>query len=143
MERPGVVTRTAQDRVEVTFCRPEACQKCGGCEGSRHETVLWVPGEAKVGDTVMVEMRDSTVAAASLLAYALPLAGLIGGMVLGGLLFPVSKTVAGALGAVVGLAATVTPVVMSEKKRRKDPKWQPRITRVWPAGSDEAPRTDE
>ena len=133
MVRPGQVTDVKNGRLEVTFCRPEDCARCGGCEGGKRETVLWVQGSAAIGDTVFVEMPDRIVTAASLLAYALPLAGLMGGMVLGTIFFPAQQTLAGTLGGVIGLGITVAVVALGEKKRRSDPGWQPHITKIIPA----------
>ena len=135
MVRPGQVTNIKNDRLEVTFCRPEDCARCGGCEGGKRETVLWVKGAAAIGDTVFVEMPDRIVTAASLLAYALPLAGLMGGMVLGTVLFPDHQTAAGIAGGLIGLGIAVAAVALGEKKRRGDPGWQPRITRIIPANA--------
>lgn len=133
MVRPGQVTKVSGELLEVVFCRPEDCARCGGCEGGKRETVLWVRGGASVGDTVYVEMPDRVVTAASLLAYALPLAGLLGGMVLGSILFPSHQTAAGAVGGFAGLGLTVALVALGEKRRRNDPKWQPSITKIIPA----------
>ena len=59
--------------LQVTFCRPDACQSCGACEGGKKQTTIWVKGEAKVGDIAVVDMPDKTVIRASLIAYGLPL----------------------------------------------------------------------
>ena len=126
MTRPGEVTEVKNGMMRVTFCRPEACEACGACEGGKHETSIWVRGNAQVGDIAVVDMPDRTVLKASLTAYGLPLAGLLAGLIIGMAVMPGNET-AGAVGAIVGLAASFAGLKATEKNRAGKPSWTPRV----------------
>lgn len=132
MERMGEVTAVRGDSVEITFCRPADCEKCGACHGSRAQMQITVKGEAQVGDFAVVDMPASSVVKASALAYVLPLAGLLLGVAVGSLLFPVQESLAGVVGGAIGLAVTLSVVAATEKKRRSDPAWSPKLLRIIP-----------
>lgn len=132
MERMGEVTAVRGDSVEITFCRPADCEKCGACHGSRAQMQITVKGEAQVGDFAVVDMPASSVVKASVLAYVLPLAGLLLGVAVGSLLFPVQESLAGVIGGAIGLAVTLSVVAATEKKRRSDPAWSPKLLRIIP-----------
>lgn len=131
MNRTGEVTKVRPGMVRVAFCRPEACAKCGACEGEKKETVLWLKGEARVGDIAVVDIGDGVVINASVIAYLLPLICFLGGFVAGHLLFPGSE-LAEILCALGGLALATVLIVLTEKKRRKDPRWMPEIIEIIP-----------
>ena len=77
MERLGEVTKVDGKWLEITFCRPSDCDKCHACIGGSKTAVLRLEGKAHVGDKALVEMPDSVVTQASLLAYMPPLFGLL------------------------------------------------------------------
>lgn len=131
MNRTGEVTKVRPGMVRVAFCRPDACAKCGACEGGKKETVLWLKGEAKVGDIAVVDIKDGIVINASVIAYLLPLICFLGGFVAGHLLFH-GKELAEILCALGGLILAGLLIVLTEKKRRKDPKWVPEIVEIIP-----------
>lgn len=93
---------------------------------------ITVKGEAQVGDFAVVDMPASSVVKASALAYVLPLAGLLLGVAVGSLLFPVQESLAGVIGGAIGLAVTLSVVAATEKKRRSDPAWSPKLLRIIP-----------
>ena len=132
MDRLGEVTKVDGKWLEITFCRPSDCDKCHACMGGAKTTTLRLEGKANVGDSVLVEMPASTVTAASLMAYGLPLAGLIAGMLLGDALLPLENSLGALIGAVAGLALPLIYLVLTEKKRRQNPKWTPQIKRIIP-----------
>lgn len=138
MERMGEVTAVRGDSLEITFCRPADCEKCGACHGSRAQMKITVKGEAQVGDLAVVEMPASSVVKASMLAYVLPLAGLLAGVAAGSLLFPVQESTAGVIGGALGLAAALGVVAVTEKKRRSDPAWTPKLLRIMPGNGGRA-----
>ena len=131
MNRTGEVTKVKPGMVRVAFCRPEACAKCGACEGGKKETVLWLKGEAKVGDIAVVDIGDGVVINASVIAYLLPLVCFLAGFVAGNLLFHGSE-LAEILCALGGLSLAAVLIVLTEKKRRKDPRWMPEIVEIIP-----------
>ena len=131
MERVGEITAVRGRLLEVTLCRPEDCDHCHACDGGQKRTVVTVEGEGRVGDLAAVELPTGTVVKASLLAYALPIAGLIGGIGIGALVFPDTQAGAAVLG-LAGLAVCLSVILFTEKKRRGNPAWQPVLTRVLP-----------
>ena len=92
MERTGEVIKVESGVLTVRFGRPEACERCGACGGEKHQTVIQISGDAKVGDLATVRVPEGHVAKASVLAYLLPLLGLLAGLfagwALGGILPP-------------------------------------------------------
>ena len=130
MERLGEVTKVDGKWLEITFCRPSDCDKCHACIGGSKTAVLRLEGKANVGDKALVEMPDSVVTQASLLAYMPPLFGLLIGMIAGDQLIPLENSLGGVIGAVVGLALPLGWLFLTEKKRRQDPKWTPHIIRI-------------
>ncbi len=136
MKRPGEVTQARNGMLQVTFCRPDACQSCGACEGGKKEHVIWVRGEAKVGDIAVVDMPDRTVVRASLIAYGVPLVFLLLGLVLGSALFP-GNDLAAALGACIGLGGSLLVLKLTEKFRAGKPGWTPELVDVLEKGREE------
>ena len=132
MERLGEVTKVDGKWLEITFCRPSDCDKCHACMGGDKMTTLRLEGTANVGDKALVELPDSTITKASMLAYGLPLLGLIAGMLLGDKLIPLENSLNALIGAVIGLALPLTWLLLSENKRRHDPRWTPQIKRIIP-----------
>ncbi|MBQ4581540.1 MAG: SoxR reducing system RseC family protein [Clostridia bacterium] len=137
MERLGEVTKVDGKWLEITFCRPSDCDKCHACMGGPNTTTLRLQGKANVGDSVLVELPASTVTKASALAYGLPLAGLLAGMLLGDTFIPMENSLGALIGAVVGLALPLIYLLVSEKKRRSNPKWTPQIKRIIPMSKTE------
>lgn len=130
MERLGQVTKVDGEWLEVTFCRPSDCEKCHACMGGPNETTLRLKGEGQMGDMALVAMPDSMVAKASALAYALPIAGLLIGMVLGDKLYPAENSIGAVIGAVAGILIPAAWLYVTDKKRQQDPKWTPQLLRV-------------
>ncbi len=130
MERLGEVTKVDGKYLEITFCRPADCEKCHACMGGEKTATIRVEGIASVGDKAWVELPASTITQASLLAYAFPLAGLFVGMFAGEKLIPLENSLGGVIGAVIGLAIPLGCLLLTEKKRRQNPKWTPKLVRV-------------
>ena len=130
MERLGEVTRVDGEWLEITFCRPSDCDKCHACMGGAQETTIRLKGSAEVGDKALVSMPASTIMKASALAYALPLAGLLIGMLAGDALLPAENSLGAIIGAVVGIGIPSIWLILTDKKRRSDPKWTPQIISV-------------
>jgi len=131
MERIGEVIGVKGSQLQVVFCRPTDCEKCGACQGGRSQLELTLTGSAKEGDQVVVEMPTGNVLKASALAYAVPLIGLLFGMFLGGALPLFSDRNQGALlGGVTGLALALFTVRFFDRAISKNPKWHPQLIRV-------------
>ena len=130
MEQIGEVTAVRGRMLEITFCRPEECEKCHGCEGHHRPSVLTIEGLANVGDTAIVSMPDRTLVKASLLAYVMPVAGLLLGLAAGSAIF--GSDLAAAAGGLIGLGLCAGIVALTERKRRGNAAWQPVVTRIIP-----------
>ena len=137
MERLGEVTKVDGKWLEVTFCRPSDCEKCHACMGGDKTMTVRLEGKAQVGDKALVTLPDSTITQGALLAYALPLAGMLIGMLAGDALLPLEGALGAIIGAAVGLALPLIYLLVTEKKRRSNPKWMPQLKRVIPAGEQE------
>ncbi|MCQ2458014.1 MAG: SoxR reducing system RseC family protein [Clostridia bacterium] len=125
----GTVLRSGGGMTEVAFCSDSDCEKCGACAGGKKKNTLWVRGEAQPGDIVRVEIPDGTAVKASLLAYVMPLAALLGGMAIGLILMPGKEMPAALLGlALMGVAFAVLAV--TEKKRKNAPEWNPVLKEI-------------
>lgn len=132
MQRTGEVTAVRGEMLEITFCRPADCEKCNACHGGQKTTTLHIRGKAETGDLAVVEMPTSTVVQASVLAYGLPLAGLMIGMAAGSMLFPGNADLAGILCGAAGLGLMMGIVRLTESRRRKDPRWKPQLIEIIP-----------
>ncbi len=137
MERLGEVTKVEGKWLEITFCRPSDCEKCHACMGGDKMTTLRLEGKANVGDKALVELPASTVTQASMIAYGLPLAGMLIGMLAGDQYIPLGGSLGALIGAAVGLALPLTYLLITERRRRADPKWTPQIKRIIHLGETE------
>lgn len=132
MQRIGEVTAIHGEMLEITFCRPSDCEKCNACHGGSKVMKIHLRGKANLGDSAVVEMPTSTVVQASILAYGLPLAGLMIGLAAGTLLFPQNADMAGVLCGAAGLGLMLLIVRLTESKRRHDPRWKPQLIEIIP-----------
>jgi sigma-E factor negative regulatory protein RseC len=117
IEQQAIVTAVFDSRAEVRVQRQAACGGCeqsGGCSTSvlaglfgRHDRQVIVdnPLGAEPGDLVVLGIEEGALQTASLVAYLLPILGLIAGAVAGSLLGaePLSLTL-GLLGLIIALA---------------------------------------
>ena len=117
MKREATVVREG-DRLVAEIVRTDACGQCHACEFGRKEKLHYpLPaGEYAEGDVIQLEVSDRAVSRASLLAYGLPLACLVAGLLLGWQLF--NEEWAQALCAIALLAAGCAYLAVTEKRRR-------------------------
>ncbi len=121
IEEPATVLEVRAGLAAVTSVGPRGCNACqvqGGCATAslarffqRRSRVTWArnPLAAQPGDRVVVGLDERALLRAAWVAYALPLAGLLGGAVLGEQLGgaglkELAAAVAGLIGFIVGLA---------------------------------------
>lgn len=74
-------------RLVAELTRTEACASCGACRHGKEEvlTVDLPEGDFIEGEMVELTLEDGRVTQASLIAYGIPLLGLIAGIFLGGI----------------------------------------------------------
>ena len=135
MTNKGIVSGVSGGMLTVVFDRPEACGDCHNCmRGSEDcaKHTITLPGKARVGDTVVVEMDDTHVMAASALAYIVPLAGfligLIAGYLAGGAL-PIHPELTMAAFAIAGTALAYLVMRALDPHFSKG-RWEPKIVSI-------------
>ena len=135
MTNKGTVAAVNGDQLTIVFERPEACGDCHNCmrgseDCAKHTIVL--RGQAAPGDVVEVEMDDSHVMAASALAYIVPLAGFLLGLLVGWLArsaVALNPDLTMALCAVIGTALAYLLMRAIDPHVSKG-RWEPRIISV-------------
>lgn len=138
MDRLGEVTAVDGKWLEITFCRPSDCEKCHACLGGEKTMTVRLEGQGAVGDKALVSMPVSTITRGALLAYMLPLAGMLIGMLVGDALLPLEHSLGAVIGAGVGLGLPLLYLLATEKKRRADPRWTPQLKQVLHTGGGDA-----
>ncbi len=129
MVRTGKVVDAHDGTLDVCFERPEMCAQCGACMGHKpHEETVSIKGHAEVGDMVSVELPDAKLVKVSLIAYIIPLIGLLLGILLGQTLL--KTDIWAAVGGVAGLAAGYLIVKIFDRKFSANASWQPRLLEV-------------
>lgn len=105
--------------------RPEACEACHACKYGRQERMLMdLPaGNYRAGEAVELNLPDGRIGVASLLAYGLPLAGLLLGLYLGWLTF--GTELSEALGALIMLGVSIIMLKLLEPRLRRSGKFNP------------------
>ena len=131
----GIVTAINGGDAQIRFLRGSACAHCGAClTVGESEMEITLPNTlgAKVGDRVSVDLSPKRVVQASLLAYAVPLVLLIGGVLLGsriadwvGLLFGVVAC---------GIGYLILRII--EKQSKNKTRFQPRMTKILEDGEE-------
>ncbi len=125
----GIVTELDGGDAKVQFVRGSACAHCGAClTVGDCEMQVTLPNTlgAKVGDRVAVDIPPKRVVQASLLAYAVPLALLIGGVLLG-------SRIADWAGLALGVAACGAGYLilrLIDRKSKNKQRFQPQMTRL-------------
>lgn len=136
MTNKGIVTEVNGKMLTIVFERHEACGDCHACmHGSSDckKHTLKIPGKAEVGDSVVVEMDESHVMAASAMAYLIPFAGFMLGLAagwrLGALAESFNRELIAALGAVAGTALAYVLMRALDPHVSKG-RWEPRLVSV-------------
>lgn len=125
----GIVTAITDGTARIRFLRGSACAHCGACltvGDSEMEISLPNTLGAKEGDRVAVDLSPKRVVQASLLAYAVPLLLLIGGVLLGSRYADWAGLALGV--AACGISYLILRVV--EKSSAKSKRFQPCMTRI-------------
>ena len=131
----GLVVGLNGTMAQIRFLRGKQCANCGAClTAGENEMEIALPNslDAKVGDRVVVDLLPKRVVQASLLAYAVPLAFLIAGVFLGGLVSDWFGLVLGV--AACGLAYGILRLV--DRRNQKRHSFQPRMERILEDGEE-------
>lgn len=134
MLESGLIVEIKDKTMTVQFARSSMCEKCGACERAQEAMLMEVERlkDAKLGDVVQVQMRETTLIGASLLAYGVPLLLLLAGLYVGymlpawtGLSIPADLSAA-ALGLLLA-AASFAGLRATEKRRKASGKYAPKV----------------
>lgn len=99
----GTVTQVNGEMATVVFKRSKACGDCHACAsfGDGNSIIeLENSLNAKVGDSVRIELHSGAVFKASLILYGIPLAALLAGVLIG-------SRISDLAGALIGIGASV------------------------------------
>ena len=137
MQEYGTVTEIKDRTMVVEFDRSSMCAKCGACEQAQKAMLMEVEriGNVGLGDRVQVELPEQTLLRAAGLAYGIPLALLLIGLV-SGYYLPTMLGLPGnpdfyAVGLGLLLAATAFLALrLTEKKRKTSGKYAPKVVHV-------------
>ena len=114
----------------VEYGRPEACEKCGACGGSARKESVVLQADCAVGDWVRIELPEHRFLQAAALAYGVPLAAFLAGLVLGQRL--TGSDGGAAIGALLGLAVSIGILRLTERRIQNRRDWSAHITAVYP-----------
>ena len=144
IEEPGRVVAVESGFAWVETQRRSACDGCearSGCGtsalaryvGRRSGRVRVIdPLPSRVGDTVVVALREDALLRGSLAVYLLPLLLMLGGALLGQTLSEGAQAAGEAmplLGGALGLGAGFAWVARFSRRLRRDPRYHPIILR--------------
>lgn len=112
MLRTGVVVREDKGIAEILViktaaCGAGGCSSCGGCESKPMTIKMPNTIGAGIGDTVAIQAQAGTVLKNAMAAYLLPLAGLLLGVLISGMIVGVDGSADGIifLSAILGTIA--------------------------------------
>lgn len=125
MIRTGRVIKIENGRPMVCFDRLETCEKCAGCLDNKKQALVRVLGQAEPGDSVDVELPDHQILGLSIVMYAIPLAGLLIGLLMGNAVF--AQEWQTLLCGFAGLALCFGIVRAIDGRIQNNEKWQPHI----------------
>lgn len=121
MKETGRVVSVNDTQCEVIFTRSSACESCGACrrmDGQEMRVQLENRLQARVGDTVRVELGARNLLGASAWAYIFPLLMLFLGVGLGTLVKGAFGLASDVLPALCGLLFTVCAFLILKKLDR-------------------------
>lgn len=143
MPRFGIILETREGRALVSTARRGVCAECSEKASCSFENALgkteaeqvevFNPVNAGIGQFVEFDLPGRTELKLSVLIWAVPVAGLIAGAVLGhGFheVFSAEPDPATFIGAVAGLFASLAPVIVYDRRSRRDPRLVPSIIRT-------------
>lgn len=139
MNRTGIVTDVKGQYVRVSLMKHSICGDCGACQMGEENMKMSVESlnkvDAQVGDRVEIEMKTDNVLGAAFIAYMIPLAMFLIGLV-GSMKYLAATGYSGnieAIGAVVGLIlmfATYGVIKLNDKKFRQSEKYLSVVIKV-------------
>jgi len=143
MREKACVVDVTGDTAKVVVTRHSACSKCNrdcilGMEDSHEQDEMYVEVKSKknveVGDTVSIELKDSSLVLGSLMIYLIPLLFFVGGYFIGArlswLFGTLSAEVTGILSSFVFLYLSYRLTKKIDKRISKSEKFQSEIVNI-------------
>ncbi|MCG8502644.1 MAG: SoxR reducing system RseC family protein [Firmicutes bacterium] len=132
MQQVGVITEVHNNKAIIQIKRATACggecHKCSGCETTLQKVEARNGIEAKVGQTVQLEMKDSTILFAAFLVYIIPLVMLFIGYGAGSALF--ADDLIGGFCGVLFMGMSFWVLKRKDKKLHQSQKYELVITKI-------------
>jgi len=143
MREKACVVDVTGETAKVVVTRHSACSKCNrdcilGMEDSHEQDEMYVEVKSKknveVGDTVSIELKDSSLVLGSLMIYLIPLLFFVGGYFIGArlswLFGTLSAEVTGILSSFVFLYLSYRLTKKIDKRISKSEKFQSEIVNI-------------
>lgn len=143
MREKACVVDVNGDTAKVVVTRHSACSKCNkdcilGMEGSHEQDEMYIEVQTDkmvgVGDTVSIEMNDSSLVIGSLLIYILPLLFFVGGYFIGArlsfLFGAISKELTGIISSFIFLYLSFLLTQRIDKRVSKSKRFQSEIVSI-------------
>ncbi|MDH7500210.1 MAG: SoxR reducing system RseC family protein [candidate division NC10 bacterium] len=136
MSEQGKIIGFQGSRMLVEMPRLRACARCGICmHGEDQATMtleLETPGDARIGDQVILELRPKLILQAAAFAYGLPIVGIVLGALLGSYLSPSpsSGEVFTLIGAGAGLVIGLLLSIYLDRTWGRKGRFEPHIVRI-------------
>ena len=124
-------TRTAT----ISYVRPDACAKCGGCGSMNQTGFIQLKADCRVGNWVKVVLPDSRFMTATVIAYVIPLICFLAGLFIGYTASGQSELWA-LLGSLIGVGASLLVLRLNEKRIAGKPEWTPHVAEVYETKPD-------
>ena len=122
----------------ITYERPDACAKCGACGTLNGHGSIELPCEAEIGSWVRIAFPERHFLGGAAIAYLIPLALLIGGLLLGYFLSNRNELIAMCAG-LFGVLLSLLILWAIDKQLSQKSDWSPYVDCVY----DEKPEMDE
>ena len=114
----------------ISYVRPDACAKCGGCGSMNQTGSIELKAECAVGNWVKVVLPDGRFMTATALAYIVPLIGFLIGLFAGNSLSGGNELWALG-GSMIGLGVCLIGLKLNEKRIAGKPEWTPHVAEVY------------
>jgi positive regulator of sigma E activity len=114
----------------ISYIRPDACEKCGGCNAMSQNSSITLKADCKEGDWVRVELPDHRFLSATAMAYVIPLILFVAGLLAGNAISGGSELWA-VLGALIGLGSGLGCMKLCDTIISGRPEWMPHVAEVY------------
>ncbi len=139
MKQTGMIIDKKENMATLKMQRHSACGSCGGCGMGKEKGNIMIEAlnkiDADIGDFVEVDIEAPNLLKGAFIAYVIPLAFLLGGMlggnvVLKGIQYNGNIEMGSALIGLILMAITFLIIKINEPKLKKSEEYTPIITNI-------------